>query len=649
MDVLIDLMLGHINNLYNTTFWTLVQQGGMDPRAAEQRLSGTISSDKNELLFKEFGINYNKEPECFKKAKALSSPTVAEFPLPPLAHPQPRKVSPHLVTRSVEKAVPLLKGGVIGPESLGQGPGPTFLSTTSTPSPPPSPMAMSKPAFPNPLRSNPVSARNSTYPPVNTLSSSPSSAVTSPQSSMVSQTMPQFPPLMPLPLSPLTLKPSTKPPMSLKAPNPTTRTNFSPTSPPTDFPITFPISGYTHKPPFATNHMASHSASASMSTSTPSSGPPLTHQNKLKHRSPSQPLLPSYVTQHNYSASGPPSIPLRMSSIPANNKPRKLSLQNSRSNTTLKAVESSNDENEMWISPIHTSGSTTPKRISPPLRTNKELPSPPLSYEEELRTREKVKSNSSSPQQGSPPQLRDEYSHQHHSSESDNTSGRVWGAHHIAHASIDALPANTSTPPDRRGISHSRLDSTSTSTSFSYLHHGPDVQALSSSTGSTSKNSESPTLQPIASTNGSLDMDDLLSSPPIAPIRDSSRAKPKASQTSPTATTKDKGKEKVKEKDNKHSPSPTAPPKKPQKPNSSTTSKSKPTHTVPPKKPTEHRGWTSATHALSTENRPVQMSRTQKDKDRKKRSKAQIIMEHVDIIKDEFWEKRPWILSGKTG
>jgi tRNA(His) 5'-end guanylyltransferase len=62
---------GHINNLYNTTFWALVQQGGMDPRDAEQRLSGTYSADKNEILFKEFGINYNNEPECFKKGTVL--------------------------------------------------------------------------------------------------------------------------------------------------------------------------------------------------------------------------------------------------------------------------------------------------------------------------------------------------------------------------------------------------------------------------------------------------------------------------------------------------------------------------------------------------------------------------------------------------
>ncbi|EKG18510.1 tRNAHis guanylyltransferase [Macrophomina phaseolina MS6] len=62
---------GHINNLYNTTFWTLIQRGGMDAAAAEQRLSGTVSADKNEILFKEFGINYNNEDELFKKGSVV--------------------------------------------------------------------------------------------------------------------------------------------------------------------------------------------------------------------------------------------------------------------------------------------------------------------------------------------------------------------------------------------------------------------------------------------------------------------------------------------------------------------------------------------------------------------------------------------------
>jgi tRNA(His) guanylyltransferase len=42
-------------------------------------------------------------------------------------------------------------------------------------------------------------------------------------------------------------------------------------------------------------------------------------------------------------------------------------------------------------------------------------------------------------------------------------------------------------------------------------------------------------------------------------------------------------------------------------------------------------------------------SRSQQEKLRKLRRKAQVVVDHVDIIKDEFWERRPWILSGKPG
>ena len=86
--------VGHINNLYNTTFWTLVQQGGMTTKEAEEALKvqsftskrlsgqhgptgltmteqGTVSSDKNEILFSRFGINYNNEPEMYKKGSIV--------------------------------------------------------------------------------------------------------------------------------------------------------------------------------------------------------------------------------------------------------------------------------------------------------------------------------------------------------------------------------------------------------------------------------------------------------------------------------------------------------------------------------------------------------------------------------------------------
>ena len=46
---------------------------------------------------------------------------------------------------------------------------------------------------------------------------------------------------------------------------------------------------------------------------------------------------------------------------------------------------------------------------------------------------------------------------------------------------------------------------------------------------------------------------------------------------------------------------------------------------------------------------PVQQSRTQAEKDHKSRTKARITVEHLDIIKDDFWDRRPWLLSGKPG
>jgi len=61
----------HINNLYNTVFWTLVQKGGLSPNAAQERLKGTMAGDKNEILFSQFGINYNKENDQLKKGTTI--------------------------------------------------------------------------------------------------------------------------------------------------------------------------------------------------------------------------------------------------------------------------------------------------------------------------------------------------------------------------------------------------------------------------------------------------------------------------------------------------------------------------------------------------------------------------------------------------
>ncbi|KAI0035704.1 tRNAHis guanylyltransferase [Vararia minispora EC-137] len=61
----------HINNLYNTAFWSLVQQGGQSTKEAHETLRGTISSQKHELLFSRFGINYGTLSERFRKGSVL--------------------------------------------------------------------------------------------------------------------------------------------------------------------------------------------------------------------------------------------------------------------------------------------------------------------------------------------------------------------------------------------------------------------------------------------------------------------------------------------------------------------------------------------------------------------------------------------------
>ena len=41
-------------------------------------------------------------------------------------------------------------------------------------------------------------------------------------------------------------------------------------------------------------------------------------------------------------------------------------------------------------------------------------------------------------------------------------------------------------------------------------------------------------------------------------------------------------------------------------------------------------------------------SLTRKGKERKQRSQVDIKIEHVDLIRDDFWLTKPWLLMGKT-
>jgi tRNA(His) guanylyltransferase len=39
--------IGHINNLYNTTFWSLILLGGMDAKEAEKELAVRLMKNQN--------------------------------------------------------------------------------------------------------------------------------------------------------------------------------------------------------------------------------------------------------------------------------------------------------------------------------------------------------------------------------------------------------------------------------------------------------------------------------------------------------------------------------------------------------------------------------------------------------------------------
>lgn len=78
----------HINNLYNTTFWTLVQQGGFSRQEAEEKIRYTVSAEKNEILFSDFGINYNKVDDQFKKGTVILREKLHKHPITVEHYPQ---------------------------------------------------------------------------------------------------------------------------------------------------------------------------------------------------------------------------------------------------------------------------------------------------------------------------------------------------------------------------------------------------------------------------------------------------------------------------------------------------------------------------------------------------------------------------------
>jgi len=77
----------HINNLYNTAFWALVQQGGKSTTEAHSTLRGTVSKEKHEILFSRFQINYNDIDERYRKGSVLIREEIADSNLEAVVAP----------------------------------------------------------------------------------------------------------------------------------------------------------------------------------------------------------------------------------------------------------------------------------------------------------------------------------------------------------------------------------------------------------------------------------------------------------------------------------------------------------------------------------------------------------------------------------
>ncbi|GJN89651.1 hypothetical protein Rhopal_002638-T1 [Rhodotorula paludigena] len=117
----------HINNLYNTTFWALVLQGGRTEQQAEQELSGTISSQKQEMLFSQYGINYNTLDPMFRKGsiviweeEPVKAEDSADSPGAALPQAQPSADAPAAPVESSENAQPTAADAATAPIKMRQ-------------------------------------------------------------------------------------------------------------------------------------------------------------------------------------------------------------------------------------------------------------------------------------------------------------------------------------------------------------------------------------------------------------------------------------------------------------------------------------------------------------------------------------------------
>ncbi|RXG70087.1 tRNA(His) guanylyltransferase 1 [Armadillidium vulgare] len=61
----------HINNMYNTCFWKLVNEKGFSRTSAQEYLKGTFSEDKQRILKEELGFIYSDDEPMFRKGSVI--------------------------------------------------------------------------------------------------------------------------------------------------------------------------------------------------------------------------------------------------------------------------------------------------------------------------------------------------------------------------------------------------------------------------------------------------------------------------------------------------------------------------------------------------------------------------------------------------
>ncbi|GAM22298.1 hypothetical protein SAMD00019534_054730 [Acytostelium subglobosum LB1] len=92
----------HINNMYNTVYWALVLKGGKTPHEAEVSLKGTLAEAKNEILFTQFGINYNTLPQMYRKGSVIYRKMVNEESIDSRTNEPTNKLKKRLVVEHID-------------------------------------------------------------------------------------------------------------------------------------------------------------------------------------------------------------------------------------------------------------------------------------------------------------------------------------------------------------------------------------------------------------------------------------------------------------------------------------------------------------------------------------------------------------------